>query len=150
MAQYHHIAALGSSFAAGPGIDPIIDQAAMRSGRNYPHLLAEQLGARLTDLTVSGATTATILGEPQITMDGTQFAPQIYGLPVDAYLVTVTAGGLGASALSAGHSLGTAEPWISGLQTDLHLIAGSFHPNGPGMRAVAGGIARHLLPEAER
>jgi hypothetical protein len=29
-----------------------------RSARNYPHLLAEQLGAELTDLTVSGATTA--------------------------------------------------------------------------------------------
>jgi hypothetical protein len=34
VAHYQHIAALGSSFAAGPGIDPIIDQAAMRSGRN--------------------------------------------------------------------------------------------------------------------
>jgi hypothetical protein len=36
---------------------------------------------------------ATILSEPQITMDGTQFAPQIYGLPEDVDLVTVTAGG---------------------------------------------------------
>jgi lysophospholipase L1-like esterase len=260
MAPYQHIAALGSSFAAGPGIDPIIDQAAMRSGRNYPRLLAAQLGARLTDLTVSGATTATVLREPQTTMDGTRFAPQIEGLPADADLVTVTAGGndlryigsmlytawrkadpdspflqliaiefedgipdpsdadvqatadglarivteartrapgarvllvdyltvlcdasagldewfapgevrafrrleaclldayraaaaqagaelFRASALSAGHSVGTAEPWVCGLQTDLRLIAGSFHPNAAGMRAVADGIARHL------
>jgi len=260
MAQYQHIAALGSSFAAGPGIDPIIDQAAMRSGRNYPHLLAAHLGARLTDLTVSGATTATISREPHVTMDGTRFAPQIDGLPADADLVTVTAGGndlryigsmlftawrrtdpgnpflqllaveyedgipcpsdadvqatadglarivtearrrapnarvllvdyltvlsdasdgLGewftpveiavlrhlqaclmdaykaaaaqaraelfrASALSAGHALGSADPWIAGLNTDLRLLAGSFHPNAAGMRAVAEGIAGHL------
>jgi lysophospholipase L1-like esterase len=260
MAHYQHIAALGSSFAAGPGIDPIIDQAAMRSGRNYPHLLAAHFGAQLTDLTVSGATTATILSEPQTMMDGTRFAPQIDGLPAGADLVTVTAGGndlrfIGsmlfaawrkadpdspflamltaeyeegipdpsdadvqatadglarivtearnrapdarvllvdyltvlcdasagvdewfthdeitafrhlqdrlieayrtaaaqagaelflASALSAGHSVGTAQPWIAGLQTDLRLIAGSFHPNAAGMRAVADGIARHL------
>jgi lysophospholipase L1-like esterase len=264
MAQYQHIAALGSSFAAGPAIDPIIDHAAMRSGRNYPHLLAGQLGARLTDLTVCGATTATILTEPQTTMDGTRFAPQIDGLPADADLVTVTAGGndlrfigsmlftawrradpdspflqlmaadyeegirypsdadvratadglagivsearrrapgarvllvdyltvlsdastglgqwfspleiavlgriqgclieayraaaeragaelFAASALSTGHSVGTAQPWISGLHTDLSLMGGSFHPNAAGMRAVADGVARYLSPSS--
>jgi hypothetical protein len=62
--QYRHVASLGSSFAAGPGIGPVADRAARRSARNYPHLLAARLGAGLTDLTVSGATTATIIDAP--------------------------------------------------------------------------------------
>jgi lysophospholipase L1-like esterase len=87
------IAALGSSFAAGPTIEPVEDADAMRSARNYPHLLAQLLGATLVDLTVSGATTANILSTPQLTMTGREFAPQINGLPADADLVTITAGG---------------------------------------------------------
>ncbi|MBP2338049.1 lysophospholipase L1-like esterase [Saccharothrix coeruleofusca] len=86
-------AALGSSFAAGPGIPPIVDVDAVRSGRNYPRLLAKALGAELVDLSVSGATTATILDEPQLTMTGARFPPQIGGVPATADLVTITAGG---------------------------------------------------------
>jgi lysophospholipase L1-like esterase len=87
------IAALGSSFAAGPGIEPIVDECAMRSGANYAHLLAESLGADLIDLTVSGATTANILDSPQQTMGGMEYPPQVSGLPANADLVTITAGG---------------------------------------------------------
>jgi lysophospholipase L1-like esterase len=86
-------AALGSSFAAGPGISPIVDVDAGRSGRNYPHVLAGLLGARLTDATVSGATTSTILDTPQQTMTGVRIPPQLQSLPQTADLVTVTAGG---------------------------------------------------------
>ena len=81
MASALHYAALGSSFAAGPGIPPIANADAGRSARNYPHLLAQRLGARLTDLTVSGATTATILDEPQLTFTGASFPPQSGSLP---------------------------------------------------------------------
>jgi lysophospholipase L1-like esterase len=87
------IAALGSSFAAGPTIEPVDDVEAMRSTRNYPHLLADHLGAALVDLSVSGATTANILTTPQVTMTDRVFPPQIDGLPADADLVTITAGG---------------------------------------------------------
>lgn len=87
-----HLASLGSSFAAGPGIRPVDHRMALRSARNYPHLLAERLGARLTDLTVSGATTATILDVPQRVL-GLGFPPQVDGLSPDVDLVTVTAGG---------------------------------------------------------
>jgi hypothetical protein len=60
------IASLGSSFAAGPEIPPQIEPlAAMRSGQNYPHLLAQRLNAELTDLSVSGATLLNITVEPQ-------------------------------------------------------------------------------------
>ncbi len=93
MSQYRQIAALGSSFAAGPGIPPVAEAAAMRSKRNYAHLLAEHLGADLVDLTVSGATTATILDTPQTTMSGVHYPPQVHGLPTNADLVTLTAGG---------------------------------------------------------
>jgi lysophospholipase L1-like esterase len=93
MVAYRHVVALGSSFAAGPGSDPVVDRAAMRSGRNYAHLLADRLGAKLTDLTVSGATTATLLERPQRTLRGKRFPPQVDGIPADADLVTVTAGG---------------------------------------------------------
>jgi lysophospholipase L1-like esterase len=86
------MAALGSSYAAGPGIPPVLDWAAMRSGRNYAHVAAARLGARLTDLTVSGATTANILDTPQRVLLRS-FAPQIDKVPADAKLVTVTAGG---------------------------------------------------------
>jgi lysophospholipase L1-like esterase len=79
---------LGSSFAAGPGIKPRLDKAASRSGRNYPHLVAEALGLELTDVTYSGATTANILSEPQ-----GEAPPQLDAVGPDTELVTVTVGG---------------------------------------------------------
>ncbi|WP_433158943.1 SGNH/GDSL hydrolase family protein [Kribbella sp. CA-247076] len=80
--------ALGSSFAAGPGIDPIVDRAAGRSGNNYPHLVAAELGLDLTDVTYSGATTANLLDTPQ-----DDAPPQLDAVAPDTVLVTITAGG---------------------------------------------------------
>ena len=89
---YTHMVALGSSFAAGPGLEPVDDRAARRSSRNYPHLVAEALGSQLVDATVSGATTSTILDTPQ--RSGLRkFPPQIDAVHPDADLVTVTAAG---------------------------------------------------------
>src|ERR1700712_3761348 len=81
--------ALGSSFAAGPYLDPVVDRAAMRSGRNYAHLVAATLDADLVDATVSGATTATILQERQ-RVALRVFAPQIESVHAETDLVTVT------------------------------------------------------------
>lgn len=92
MTSYARMVALGSSFAAGPGIEPMADRRAARSARNYAHLVAEALGANLVDATVSGATTKTILDAPQ-RLGVRKFAPQIESLHPDADLVTVTAGG---------------------------------------------------------
>lgn len=92
MSGYRHLAALGSSFAAGPGIPPVVDTAARRSGRNYAHLAAAALGAQVTDLSVSGATTATMLERPQRVGRRT-FPPQISRVPPDADLITITGGG---------------------------------------------------------
>ncbi|OMC33772.1 hydrolase [Mycobacterium sp. GA-1841] len=83
--------ALGSSMAAGPGITPRAAGApfpAGRSARNYPHLVAAELGLDLVDVTYSGATTAHVLSERQ---NGAP--PQIEALDGSEALVTVTIGG---------------------------------------------------------
>ncbi|WIM87219.1 SGNH/GDSL hydrolase family protein [Candidatus Mycobacterium wuenschmannii] len=83
--------ALGSSMAAGPGIKPSAPGAPFgsgRSARNYAHLVAEQLGFDLVDVTFSGATTANVLAERQ-----RGAPPQIEALNGAEGLVTVTIGG---------------------------------------------------------
>lgn len=87
-----HMVALGSSFAAGPGIQPQALKAAGRSEKNYAHLLANRLGAQLTDLTVSGATLKTVLSEPQV-LFGNHFEPQLAAIPKNVDIVTITGGG---------------------------------------------------------
>src|SRR5205807_9220670 len=84
--------ALGSSFAAGPGIAPVVHRGALRSGRNYPHQVAEQLSMRLIDVTCTGAKTVDILNAPQRTLRG-RMGPQIDVVTPDAGLVTITVGG---------------------------------------------------------
>ena len=83
--------ALGSSMAAGPGILPRAKGApffAGRSARNYPHLVADDLGLDLVDVTYSGATTDNVLTDPQ------PGAPaQIEAINGTEDLVTVTIGG---------------------------------------------------------
>ncbi|KAJ6036308.1 hypothetical protein N7540_000587 [Penicillium herquei] len=89
------IVSLGSSFAAGPGINPQVEPlSAKRSGQNYPHLVAKELDAELTDLSVSGATLLNITTTPQNAIFSKDvFEPQILSVPSDADIVTVTAGG---------------------------------------------------------
>lgn len=84
--------ALGSSFAAGPGIPPQVDRGALRSGRNYPSLLAEEVGLPLVDVSCSGATTAQLRHDRQQTLTG-PVPPQITAVTARTALVTITAGG---------------------------------------------------------
>jgi lysophospholipase L1-like esterase len=82
--------AMGSSFAAGPGITPYVADAPPRCGRstrNYAHQLAERRGLELVDVSCSGATTAAIL-EPW-----NELPAQIDAVDADTTLVTVTIGG---------------------------------------------------------
>jgi lysophospholipase L1-like esterase len=85
--------ALGSSFAAGPGIDPILDARCGRSGGNYAHLVAERLGFDLVDVTCGGATVDDVLSRPQPLMLGGTVPPQLDSMRSDAELVTITVGG---------------------------------------------------------
>lgn len=59
-----------------------------RSGSNYPHLVAAELGLDLVDVTYSGATTAHLLTDSQ---DGAP--PQLDAVGPETALVTITAGG---------------------------------------------------------
>lgn len=61
---------------------------ASRSGNNYAHLVAAELGLELTDVTYSGATTAHVLDTRQ-----DEAAPQLEAVTPDAKLVTITVGG---------------------------------------------------------
>ncbi|KAJ5094797.1 SGNH hydrolase-type esterase domain-containing protein [Penicillium angulare] len=95
MTDQLHIVSLGSSFAAGPGIHPQDEPpAARRSIKNYPHLLASSLNAKLTDLTSSGATLLNITTESQSApFSKVTFPPQISKIPNDVDIITITAGG---------------------------------------------------------
>ena len=53
--------AMGDSYSAASGVlplDPTAPPQCLRSTRNYPHVIAEELGARLTDVTCGAAETA--------------------------------------------------------------------------------------------
>ncbi|MEU9456415.1 SGNH/GDSL hydrolase family protein [Streptomyces sp. NPDC048277] len=84
--------AMGSSFAAGPSIPPVQSSsgaaACSRSSNNYASIVARGIGAKLTDVTCSGATTANIL----TTKQGSQ-PPQINAVNSGTDLVTLTIGG---------------------------------------------------------
>ena len=87
------LVALGSSFAAGPGIEPIVHPGCGRSGGNYPALVAQRLGWDLVDVTCGGATVADLLDRPQQLLTGGSVPPQVEAVVPDADLVTVTVGG---------------------------------------------------------
>ena len=82
--------AMGSSFAAGPGIAPAADSAPPRCGRsagNYAHLLAGRLILRLTDVSCGGAPPQPLHGP------WTELPLQLDALAADTRLVTITIGG---------------------------------------------------------
>ncbi|SEF67347.1 Ricin-type beta-trefoil lectin domain-containing protein [Actinacidiphila yanglinensis] len=83
---------MGSSFAAGPGIPPAQTgtgaAACARSAVNYASLVAEDIGANLSDASCSGATTANVLTTGQSGQP-----PQIDAVTSATQLVTVTIGG---------------------------------------------------------
>lgn len=89
-----HYVALGSSFAAGPGIEPILDATAGRSGNNYAHLVAEHAGLTLTDVSCSGATTRALLQSTRpIFHPSRRPAAQLEAVTEDTALVSLTIGG---------------------------------------------------------
>ncbi|MEW2134235.1 GDSL-type esterase/lipase family protein [Streptomyces sp. NPDC005435] len=84
--------AMGSSFAAGPGIPPAQTgggaAACARSAGNYATIVARATGADLTDVSCSGATTANVLTVGQLGQP-----PQIQAVTSATRVVTVTIGG---------------------------------------------------------
>ncbi|WP_329064901.1 SGNH/GDSL hydrolase family protein [Streptomyces sp. NBC_01429] len=110
--------ALGSSFAAGPGIPPaktgIGDAVCTRSGNNYASQVARTWGLDLADATCGGATTADVLTRSQAGQP-----PQIEAVTADARLVTVTIGGNDVNYLG---SLGTYSCQTSGTSTSCGTV----------------------------
>lgn len=117
--------AMGSSFAAGPGVGRLAIPAAadcQRSADNYAGTLARKRGFALADVTCSGATTQDILAPHG------NLPPQIDAVKPDTRLVTVTIGGNDVNYIGA----------LIGASCNL-LQAGRFAPGGkcPESRTVS-------------
>ena len=83
--------ALGDSYSAASGVlppDPAAPLQCLRSIRNYPHVIAAQTGARLTDVTCGAADTNDFFAEQYPGV-----APQLDAVQRDTQLVTMTIGG---------------------------------------------------------
>src|SRR6201996_7219954 len=83
--------AMGSSFAAGPGLGRQADGSPLPCGRsqdNYAHLIAERHKLRLIDVSCSGATTLDVLYRREFAQP-----PQIEAVDAATRLVTITIGG---------------------------------------------------------
>jgi lysophospholipase L1-like esterase len=90
--DFEEYVALGDSFTAAPGVLPAVKGTpCQRSTRNYPRLLAERLGVRLTDVSCVGADTSH-LTRPQ-RLGGRRVRPQLAALRDSTDLVTVGLGG---------------------------------------------------------
>jgi lysophospholipase L1-like esterase len=153
--SYANYVALGDSYASGPFIphqrtDPL---GCFRSTRNYAALVADRLGARLTDVTCGGATTEDMTA-PQDVLLGPN-PPQLDALRPDTDLVTITIGGndigfadiiLTCAADSALNPLGNpcTRRYTAGGTDEL---AARIQALGPRLAAVLQGIAQRA-PQA--
>ncbi len=147
--------ALGSSFAAGPGVTELSPGSPITCGRsndNYPHLLARKRQLSLVDVSCSGAITKHILE------DGPMLQPaQISAINAETELVTVTIGGNDVSymanlmALGCDASTGSVERFLGAchvktveqvesdfaeLPSRLSKIATEIHARAPKVRLV--------------
>ncbi|MER7930569.1 SGNH/GDSL hydrolase family protein [Streptomyces sp. NPDC096057] len=143
--------ALGDSYASAPLVPTQVDATCLRSSQNYPSLVAGARGAKLTDVSCSGATTA------DMTTSQTDGVPaQLDALDRGTDLVTVTIGGndigfstvLGTCAqLTATDPAGTpCQTHYTGTGSD--LISGAIDQTAPKVAQVLRGIHRRA-PHAQ-
>lgn len=108
--------AMGSSYAAGPGVGDKVEDGPARCGRgtlSYSRVLAARLKLDLVDASCSGAVTAHVLGP------WNELPAQLDALPADTRLVTITIGGndvrfvtnLGAGACAVQKAAGLTPPY---------------------------------------
>jgi lysophospholipase L1-like esterase len=140
--------ALGDSYTAAPFV-PVTSLASgcLRSDHNYPALLARRLGARLHDVSCSGATTHDVL-HGQVVSYGDQrstLRPQLAAVRPGTDLVTVGIGGndgglFGAlvhGCLTSGEDATSCEAEIAGRLGDpARLLAGTERRVARVLRAV--------------
>ena len=86
--------ALGDSYTTAPFV-PVTDFAGgcLRSDANYPQLLADRLGATVTDVSCSGATTAQLTRRQRLGHGRGSVPPQLEAVRSGTDLVTVGIGG---------------------------------------------------------
>ncbi|MGW0925834.1 SGNH/GDSL hydrolase family protein [Streptomyces sp. NPDC002755] len=140
---------LGDSYASAPLVPTQVDSICLRSDNNYPSLVARATGARLTDVSCSGAVAADL-----ITSNGTVPA-QFDALNSGTDLVTVTIGGndIGfSSVLGTCAQLTATNP--TGAPCEAHFAGGTgdqitqaISETAPKVRNVLRGI-RHRSPHA--
>ncbi len=140
--------AMGSSFAAGPGVTTQADDPPTRCTRskdNYAHQLARKRGLNLTDVSCSGSTTAHLLGP------WNELKPQLDAVDAGTRLVTVTIGGndvgftaglaaaacatRGAASCPPSPAAPTNQAWAD-LELHLTQIAAGVQRRAPGARLV--------------
>lgn len=150
--QGRRYVALGSSFAAGPGLPPMVTDrptAARQSAVNYAHLTAAELRMTLRDVTSGGATTHDLLRDHQHGQE-----PQLTAVDATTDLVTVTIGGDDVGyvqtlfALSAPRWLrrlpalarlldpAAADARFAALATDLTDVVAGIHDRAPAARVI--------------
>ena len=146
--------AMGSSFAAGPGITTPAETPTTRCSRsqdNYPRQLARRLALALTDVSCSGAVTANLLTA------WNELPAQIDAVDASTRLVTVTIGGndvlysrgLSAKGCATYTARGNTAPSPCGaeppppteadyaaLETHMRQIAGEVRRRAPAARLV--------------
>lgn len=139
--------AMGSSYAAGPGITAPADNPTTRCARsqdNYAHQVARRLKLDLVDVSCSGATTAALLGAWR------ELPAQVDAVTADTKLVTITIGGndlkfvgnLYAASCRAtgGTSCGAvkapAEADYAALDKALHALVAAIRQRSPDARIV--------------
>ncbi|MCP3803812.1 SGNH/GDSL hydrolase family protein [Allokutzneria sp. A3M-2-11 16] len=115
--------ALGDSAAAGPWIPLQVDAACRRSDHNYPAIAAKTLGARLTDVTCSGAVTADLTSPSKNAP-----APQLDALSATTGLVSVTIGANDSGLFDRALSCVNALPEPVGVSCSDRIRAGGTDP----------------------
>jgi lysophospholipase L1-like esterase len=83
--------AMGDSYSAASGnlpLDPTAAPECLRSTKNYPHVIAKQIGAQLTDVSCGGAETS-----HYFTAQYNGVPPQLDAVGPNTQLVTMTIGG---------------------------------------------------------
>jgi hypothetical protein len=102
-------AALGDSYTAGAGIEPIADQRCARSSVNYPSIVAKALeAAKFTDRSC-GASTTENLDKAQRVQFVRLNGPQLHAVDKDTTLVTIGIG-LNNAGISVGLLVGCLTP----------------------------------------
>lgn len=128
--------AMGSSFAAGPGIPDYYEATpapCFRSTQNYAHQLAKRLELALTDVSCSGATTAHLTGPRG------DIPPQLDALTPDTKLVTITIGGN-----DLGYIGGLSAASCAGLQKETGIEGNCSPPIAPPAEKTFADVAARM------